>query len=106
MCANVPAQAELVNSFLTREIEVLAEVARQKGYRSGWVYNRFIDKLEYLSLRVNQEFLVTTNCFFKPELFFNEFSHNLISFNEQEKKELMNKARRDSHFDDPLKNWW
>lgn len=106
LCANVPAQAELVNSFLTREIEVLAEAARNKGHRSGWVYNRFIDKLEYLSVRVNHEFLDSTQYLFKPVLFFNEFSHNLVSFNEQEKRELMNKARIDSHFDDPLKNWW
>ncbi|WP_421352428.1 hypothetical protein [Aeromonas sp. 604443] len=106
LCANVPAQAELVSSFLTREIEVLAEAARNKGRRSGWVYNRFVDKLEYLSMRVNHEFLDSTQYLFKPVLFFNEFSHNLVSLNEQEKRELMNKARRDSHFDDPLKKWW
>lgn len=106
LCSDYPKQAEMVHEFLTREIVSLAETARKNGYRSGWVYNRFIDKLEYLSLRVNQEFLVTTNFFFKPELFFNEFSHNWVSFNEQEKMELINKARRDSHFDDPLKKWW
>ncbi|MEG0007817.1 MAG: hypothetical protein RR761_07275 [Aeromonas sp.] len=90
LCANVPAQAEQVNSFLTREIEVLAEVARQKGHRSGWVYNRFNEKLEYLSMRVNHEFLDSTQYLFKPELFFNEFSLNLVNLNEQERKELMN----------------
>lgn len=37
LCTDVPAQAELVSSFLTREIEVLAEAARNKGHRSGWV---------------------------------------------------------------------
>lgn len=74
LCANVPAQAEQVNSFLTREIEVLAELARQKGYRSGWVYNRFIEKLEYLSMRVNYEFLDSTQYLFNPELFFNSFN--------------------------------
>ncbi|WP_393935176.1 hypothetical protein [Aeromonas rivipollensis] len=99
LCANVPAQAELVSSFLTREIEVLAETARNKGHRSGWVYNRFIDKLEYLSMRLNQEFLDSTNYILHPELFFNVVSNNVVSLNEQEKKELMNKARRDSHCD-------
>ena len=88
LCTDAPAQAELVNSFLTREIEVLAEAARNKGHRRGWVYNRFVDKLEYLSMRVNHEFLDSTQYLFKPVLFFNEFSHNLISLNTQEKNEL------------------
>ena len=88
LCTDAPAQAELVNSFLTREIEVLAEAARNKGHRSGWVYNRFVDNLEYLSMRVNHEFLDSTQYLFKPVLFFNEFSHNLISLNTQEKNEL------------------
>ncbi|WP_290436957.1 hypothetical protein, partial [Aeromonas caviae] len=63
-------------------------------------------RFEYLSLRVNQEFLDSTSYILHPELFFNIVSNNLVSLNEQEKRELMNKARRDSHFDDPLKKWW
>ena len=54
---------------------------------------------------MNQEFLEPTQYLFKPVLFFNEFSHNLVSLNEQEKKELMNKARIDSHFDDLFRKW-
>lgn len=106
LCANVPAQAELVSSFLTREIEVLADKARKNNDKSGSVYKCFVERLEYLSLRVNQEFLDSTNYILHSELFFNVVSNNLVSLNEQEKKELMNKARRDSHFDDPLKKWW
>lgn len=106
LCANAPAQAELVGSFLTREIEVLAEKARKNNDKSGSVYKRFVERFEYLSLRVNQEFLDSTNYILHPELFFNVVSNNLVSLNEQEKRELMNKARRDSHFDDPLKKWW
>lgn len=103
LCANVPAQAELVNSFLTREIEVLAEAARNKGHRSGWVYNRFVDKLEYLSMRVNHEFLDSTQYLFKPVLFFNEFSHNLVSLNEQEKTEMRSEIARAICFDEPFR---
>ncbi len=106
LCTNVPAQAELVNSFLTREIEVLADKARKNNDKSGSVYKCFVERLEYLSLRVNQEFLDSTNYILHPELFFNVVSNNLVSLNEQEKRELMNKARRDFHFDDPLKKWW
>ncbi|WP_193758841.1 hypothetical protein [Aeromonas caviae] len=106
LCANAPAQAELVGSFLTREIEVLAEKARKNNDKSGSVYKRFVERFEYLSLRVNQEFLDSTSYILHPELFFNIVSNNLVSLNEQEKRELMNKARRDSHFDDPLKKWW
>lgn len=106
LCANVPAQAELVSSFLTREIEVLADKASKNNDKSGSVYKRFVERFEYLSLRVNQEFLDSTNYILHPELFFNIVSNNLVSLNEQEKRELMNKARRDSHFDDPLKKWW
>ena len=102
LCANAPAQAELVGSFLTREIEVLAEKARKNNDKSGSVYKRFVERFEYLSLRVNQEFLDSTSYILHPELFFNIVSNNLVSLNEQEKRELMNKARRDSHFDDPL----
>lgn len=103
LCANVPAQAELVSSFLTREIEVLAEAARNKGHRSGWVYNRFVDKLEYLSMRVNHEFLDSTQYLFKPVLFFNEFSHNLVSLNEQEKTEMRSEIARAICFDEPFR---
>ncbi len=103
LCANAPAQAELVNSFLTREIEVLAEAARNKGHRSGWVYNRFIDKIEYLSMRVNHEFLDSTQYLFKPVLFFNEFSHNLVSLNEQEKTEMRSEIARAICFDEPFR---
>ncbi|WP_368175921.1 hypothetical protein [Aeromonas sp. s1(2024)] len=106
LCTNVPAQAELVNSFLTREIEVLADKARKNNDKSGSVYKCFVERLEYLSLCVNQEFLDSTNYILHPELFFNVVSNNLVSLNEQEKRELMNKARRDSHFDDQLKKWW
>ncbi|WP_323877448.1 hypothetical protein [Aeromonas caviae] len=106
LCANVPAQAVLVNSFLTREIGVLADKARKNNDKSGSVYKRFVERFEYLSLRVNQEFLDSTNYILHPELFFNVVSNNLVSLNEQEKRELMNKARRDCHFDDPLKKWW
>ncbi|MDX7734706.1 hypothetical protein SJS46_16365 [Aeromonas caviae] len=106
LCTNVPAQAELVNSLLTREIEVLADKARKNNDKSGSVYKCFVERLEYLSLCVNQEFLDSTNYILHPELFFNVVSNNLVSLNEQEKRELMNKARRDSHFDDQLKKWW
>ncbi|WP_324043469.1 hypothetical protein [Aeromonas dhakensis] len=105
LCTNVPAQAELVNSFLTREIEVLADKARKNNDKSGSVYKCFVERLEYLSLRVNQEFLDSTNYILHPELFFNVVSNNLVSLNEQEKRELMNKARRDSHFDDLSRKW-
>ncbi|WP_139731802.1 hypothetical protein [Aeromonas veronii] len=106
LCTNSPAQAELVNSFLTREIEVLADKARKNNDKSGSVYKCVVERLEYLSLRVNQEFLDSTNYILHPELFFNVVSNNLVSLNEQEKRELMNKAMRDSHFDDQLKKWW
>jgi hypothetical protein len=53
LCTNAPAQAELVNSFLTREIEVLAGKARKNNYKSGSVYKRVVERFEYLSLRVN-----------------------------------------------------
>lgn len=103
LCADVPVQAEQVNLFLTREIVSLAEIARRKGSKSGWVYHRFQDRLEYLSMRVNQEFLITTRYFLKPELFFNECFHKLVGLNEQEKIELINKYRIDIHFDNPFR---
>ncbi|MFM5231478.1 hypothetical protein KI797_15075 [Aeromonas media] len=103
LCTDVPAQAELVSSFLTREIEVLAEAARNKGHRSGWVYNRFIDKIEYLSMRVNHEFLDLTNYILHPELFFNIVSNNLVSLNEQEKTEMRSEIARAICFDEPFR---
>ncbi|MGE6210235.1 hypothetical protein [Aeromonas media] len=103
LCTDVPAQAELVSSFLTREIEVLAEAARNKGHRSGWVYNRFIDKIEYLSMRVNHEFLDSTNYILHPELFFNIVSNNLVSLNEQEKTEMRSEIARAICFDEPFR---
>lgn len=103
LCSDYPKQAEMVHDFLTREIVSLAETARKNGYRSGWVYNKFIDKLEYLSMRVNHEFLDSTKYLFKPVLFFNEFSHDLVSLNEQEKKEMRSDIARAICFDEPFR---
>lgn len=70
---------------------------------AGWVYNRFIDKIEYLSMRVNHEFLDSTNYILHPELFFNIVSNNLVSLNEQEKTEMRSEIARAICFDEPFR---
>jgi len=83
-----PEHAERIAVFLNREIQSLADTARSKGLKSGWVYYRFQERYAYLLKRVNSDFLMSTNYFFDPRLFYNQFSHQLVSLNEQERREL------------------
>lgn len=83
-----PIQAQKVEQLLIREIKTLAETAHARSYKSGWIYHQFLDKQEYLSKTINLDLLISTAYFFNPILFFNQFSHKLVSLNEQEKREL------------------
>ncbi|HHC6509731.1 TPA: hypothetical protein ACN36F_002100 [Vibrio parahaemolyticus] len=90
-----PEQANKVEVFLYREIQSLADTARSKGLKSGWVYYRFQDRCEHLSKRVNLDFLIPTTYFFDPVLFYNQFSPKIVSINDQERRELDEKIQAD-----------
>ena len=87
--ADYPDEGKKVEDLLIHEISTLANIARNKNFKSGWVYNKFMDKHKFLQDRINFDFLKNTTFFFSPVLFYNQVSRQFITYTRAETQEAI-----------------
>lgn len=81
---NFPEEAKRVEQLLLEEIDKLAATARERDYKSGWIYHRFMDKYQFFNKEINNNLLANTRYYFSPSIFYNLFAHKRITYSKRE----------------------
>ncbi|MGF1685069.1 hypothetical protein [Photobacterium minamisatsumaniensis] len=85
---NFPEEAQKISELLDQRISYLAKIQASKGYKSAWVYYRFLEKSEFLTSVINGNILRNTCYFFCPEVYYNKYSSRVMSMSVKERAEL------------------
>ncbi|MGF1693980.1 hypothetical protein [Photobacterium kagoshimensis] len=80
-----PNEAKKISELLDQSISSLAKIQTSNGYKSAWVYYRFLESYEYLLSIVNSSILINTCYYFCPKIYYNKYASRFISKSKQER---------------------
>jgi hypothetical protein len=83
---NCPQESLSVKDLVISEIKKLSNIAVMRDYSRNWVYYKFMDKVQTIDQKINNEILQNTPYYYSSQLAYNQFSWGLVQSSTKDKK--------------------